>query len=357
MNGALQQIRFATNRPGGRIAFATSGHGTPLIKTSNWLNHLQFDWGSPVWRHWLKELSGRHTLIRYDELGCGLSDWNVNDLSFETLFEDLETVVQAAGHERFALLGISQGAATAVSYAAKYPERVTHLIIHGGYVRGRLKRGPTPADLERVNLLLKLVELGWDGSNVAFRQFFTTQFIPGATLEQQQWFNELARVSTSTRNALDLLRVVHGIDAQDQLPHVQCPALVLHPRGDQVVPFDEGRLIAAGIPRARFVPLESNNHLLLEDEPAWGRFLDELRAFLPEREADASLASLTARERDLLELIAQGRDNTQIAATLTLSAKTVRNHITSIFAKLEVENRAQAIVLAREAGFGGQAGK
>ncbi len=357
MNGALQQIRFATNSQGNRIAFATSGQGTPVIKTANWLNHLQFDWGSPVWRHWLTALSRTHTLIRYDELGCGLSDWNVGSLSFETMFEDLEAVVTAAGHERFALLGISQGAATAVTYAARYPERVSHLIIHGGYVRGRLRRNPTPADRERVDLMLKLVELGWDGSNVAFRQFFTAQFIPGASIEQQQWFNQLTHVSTSPGNALEVLRVMHDIDVQDQLPRVRCPTLVLHPRRDQVVPFDEGRLIAAGIPGARFVPLESDNHLLLEGEPAWGMFLDELRAFLPEREADASLASLTARERDLLELIAQGRDNTQIAASLGLSAKTVRNHITNIFAKLEVESRAQAIVLAREAGFGGQAGR
>ena len=201
--------------------------------------------------------------------------------------------------------------------------------------------------------MVELAELGWGKENPAFRQFFTTQFIPDGTEEQHRWFNELERVSVSPENAARFMRIFNQIDVTGLAPQVSCPTLVLHPNRDARVPFDEGRLVASLIPGARFVPLESRNHLLLEDEPAWRYWLEEVRAFLPAGSAGGSVfAALTARERELVELIAQGRDNAQIAARLALSEKTVRNHITSIFAKLEVENRSQAIVLARDAGYG-----
>jgi pimeloyl-ACP methyl ester carboxylesterase/DNA-binding CsgD family transcriptional regulator len=350
-----QQIRFCTSHDGARIAYATSGDGPPLVKVANWLSHLEFDLKSPVWSSLLAELTRAHTLIRYDERGCGLSDWNVDDLSFEAWVRDLETVVDATRVERFPLLGISQGASIAVAYAVRHPERVTHLILHGGYARGRLKRSATPEQREEAETMNKLSELGWGQKNPAFRQFFTTQFIPDGTPDQHRWFNELERISTSPMNAGRFMRIFNDIDVVPLLPQVTCPTLVLHTTRDARVPFDEGKLIAGLIPGARFVPLESNNHLLLESEPAWQRWLDEVRAFLPaEPSHDSAFAVLTPRERDLVELIAQGRDNAQIAAHLALSEKTVRNHITSIFAKLAVENRAQAIVLARNAGFGRQ---
>jgi len=349
-----QQIRFCTGHDGIRIAYATSGTGPPLIKAANWLSHLEFDVGSPVWSHLLTELSRYHTLIRYDERGCGLSDRDVADLSFNAWLLDLETVVEAANVNRFALLGISQGASIAVAYAVKHPERVSHLILHGGYARGRLKRNATPELREEAELMNRLAEIGWGQQNPAFRQFFTTQYIPGGTPEQHHWFNELERVSTSPTNAARFMREFNDIDVVDLLPQVSCPTLVLHSSRDVRVPFDEGRLIAGRIPGARFVPLESDNHLLLEAEPSWRRWIDEVRAFLPMTAAasDPAFSALTPRERDLLELIAQGRDNAQIAAHLGLSEKTVRNHITRIFAKLEVENRPQAIVMARKVGFG-----
>jgi pimeloyl-ACP methyl ester carboxylesterase/DNA-binding CsgD family transcriptional regulator len=351
-----QQIRFCTSHDGARIAYATSGHGPPLVKAANWLSHLEFDWESPVWNPLLRELSSKHTLVRYDERGCGLSDWSVADLSFESWVRDLETVVDATGVERFPLLGISQGASIAVAYAVRHPERVTHLILHGGYARGRLKRSITPVQREEAETMNKLAELGWGQENPAFRQFFTTQFIPGGTPEQHHWFNELERISTSPVNAGRFMRVFNEIDVVSLLSKVSCPTLVLHSTREARVPFDEGRLIASQIPGARFVSLESNNHLLLESEPAWRRWVDELRTFLPVQHiADPAFGALTPRERDLVELIAQGRDNAQIAAHLGLSEKTVRNHITRIFAKLEVNNRAQAIVLARDAGFGKRA--
>ena len=352
-----QQIRFCTSHDGARIAYALSGSGPPIVKVANWMSHLEFDLQSPVWSSLLRELASSHLLVRYDERGCGLSDWNVEDLSFEAWVRDLETVVEAAGVDRFPLLGISQGASIAVAYAVRHPERVTHLVLHGGYARGRLKRSPTPEQREEAETMNKLAELGWGQENPAFRQFFTTQFIPGGTPEQHHWFNELERISTSPVNAGRFMRVFNDIDVVELLPQVTCPTLVLHSTRDARVSFDEGRLIASRIPGARFVPLESNNHLLIESDPAWQRFVDEVRAFLPAeaKHSHPAFAALTPRELELAELIAQGRDNAQIAARLGLSEKTVRNHITSIFAKLEVENRAQAIVLARNAGLGAAA--
>ena len=353
MRSPRQSIRFCTSLDGTRIAYAESGEGPPLIKAANWLSHLEFDWDSPVWRHWLVELSRTHRLVRYDERGCGLSDWNVEDLSFEAWLRDLEVVVDATGLDRFPLLGISQGASIAIAYAVKHPDRVSHLVLHGGYARGRALRAASEAQRESADLMLKLVELGWGGENPAFRQFFTSHFIPDASLEQQRWFNELQRMSTSPANALRFMKVLTEIDVDSLLPSVACPTLILHPTHDAAVAFEEGRLMASRIPGARFVPLNSGNHLLLESEPAWRRFTKELEAFLPgATRGGTAFAQLTPRERELVELIAQGRDNAQIAAKLVLSEKTVRNHITHIFAKLEVENRAQTIVLARNAGFG-----
>jgi len=350
---AKQTIRFCTGDDGTRIAYAESGEGPPLVKAANWLTHLEFDWNSPVWRHWLVELSRRHRLIRYDERGCGLSDWNVAEQSFDAWVRDLELVVDASRLERFALLGISQGAAVAVAYAVRHPERVTHLVLHGGYARGRRLRSGMARARDAADMLVKMVELGWGQENPAFRQFFTSHFIPGATLEQQQWFNELERISTSPANAVRFMQVLGEIDAQPLLKRVTCPTLILHPTRDAAVDFEEGRQMASEIPGARFVPLESPNHLLLETEPAWRRFVEEVEAFLPgARSSSPSFAGLTPRETELVELIAQGRDNAQIAASLGVAEKTVRNHITNVFAKLEVENRSQAIVLARNAGFG-----
>jgi len=354
MRPATQQIRFCQSHDGVRLAYATAGRGTPVVKAANWLNHLEFDWDSPVWRHVLAELTRDHLLIRYDERGCGLSDWNVPEFSFDAWLRDLETVVDTAGVERFALLGISQGAPIAVAYAVRHPERVTHLVLHGGYARGRYHRGLDRRAIEEAELTIRLVEVGWGQENAAFRQFFASEFLPDGTAEQHRWFNDLARITTSPANAARFLRVFYGIDVTSLLPMVSCPTLVLHPTREICVPFDEGRLLAGSIPGARFVPLESNNHLLLETEPAWQRWCAEVRAFLPTRmPIDPAFATLTARERELIELIARGRDNAQVAAHLGLSEKTVRNHITSIFAKLEVESRAQAIVLALKAGFGG----
>ena len=350
-----QQIRFVRGHDGVRLAWASSGSGPPLIKAATWLSHLEYDWESPVWSHLLRDLSRQCTFVRYDERGCGLSDWEVDDLSFESWVRDLETVADASGAQQFALLGISQGASIAIAYAVRHPERVTHLVLHGGYARGRLVRSDTPQEREEVETMTKLAELGWGKTDPSFRQFFTSQFIPGGTPEQHQWFNELERISTSPVNATRFMHEFARLDVTALLPHVKCPTLVLHSRHEVRQPFQEGRLIATAIPGAQFVPIDSGNHLLLASEPGWTHWIDEVRAFLPKHVApgeEPAFVSLTERQRELLELIAQGRDNAQIAVDLGLSEKTVRNHITSIFAKLEVKSRAQAIVRARDSGFG-----
>lgn len=357
-----QHIRFATTDDGVRIAYATSGAGPPLVKAANWLSHLEVDWEFTVWSHWLRELSREHTLVRYDERGCGLSDWTVSELSFESWVRDLETVVDALQLERFPLLGISQGGAVAIAYAARHPQRVSHLVLYGAYARGRLMREPTPRQSEEARLMVKLIELGWGRENPAFRHAFTAQFIPGGTHEQLCWFDNLQRVLTSPANAARFLRTFNRIDVTKLAPLVSCPALVLHARHDERVPFDEGRLLAALIPGARFVPLDSPNHVLL-DEPAWREFVAEMQGFLGAGSAHgrgasparpAMVAELTERELEILDLIARGLDNTAIGTHLGVRIKTVRNHITSIFSKLSVTTRAQAIVRAREAGFGGE---
>jgi pimeloyl-ACP methyl ester carboxylesterase/DNA-binding CsgD family transcriptional regulator len=355
-----QQIRFCTAQDGVRIAYSVTGQGPPLVKAPNWLSHLEFDWNSPVWRHWIAELSRPHTVVRYDQRGCGLSDWQVDDLSFETTVQDLEQVVDTLGLERFALLGISHGAAISVAYTERNPQKVSQLVLYGGYVRGRFKRSDDPHHIEEAEMLIELIRHGWGQEHKAFRQVYTTLFIPGGTPEQILWFNDLQRLSTAPEIAARLISAYFSIDLSDLAQQIKAPTLVLHGVKDAVVPFAEGRLMAALIPGARFVPLESQNHVLLEDEPAWGRFLAEVRAFLgvgvePQEQAlDAQplFPELTARERDILELIAQGLDNTQIAEVLVISQKTVRNHISHIFQKLAVKNRAQAIVLARQAGLG-----
>lgn len=275
-----QEIRLCTTSDGVRIAYATSGSGPPLVKSANWLSHLEFDWRSPVWRHWIDELSRDHTLVRYDERGCGLSDWIAHDFSIEAWVRDLESVVDTLGLERFPLLGISQGGPVAIAYAVRHPERVTHLVLYGTYARGRAVRAKTQDELDEHEALLILIRLWWGQDDPTFRQIFAQRFIPGGSDEQQRWFNDLCRVSASAENAARFRRAFGEINVTELLPRVPVPTLVLHAIDDQSVPIDEGRTLAAGIPGARFVPLESTNHILLEDEPAWPRFLEAIRSFL-----------------------------------------------------------------------------
>lgn len=284
-----QQILFCRAPDGVRIAYAKCGDpgAPPLVKPGNWLTHLEFDWTSPVWRHWLTELGRGHTLIRYDARGCGLSDHDAADVSFESWVRDLGAVVDAEGLERFSLLGISQGCAVAIAYAARYPERVDKLVLYGGYAVGRSLRDRSPQEELERTLLHNLIRVGWGRDNPAFRQVFGALFLPEGTPEQHQWFNDLAQ-TMPMENALRIRQATDMIDVRQEAEHVRAPTLVLHARGDAMVPFEIGRQLAAHIPGARFVPLESRNHVLLETEPAWARFLDEVRSFLGSDAAPAT---------------------------------------------------------------------
>src|ERR1051326_3042996 len=287
-----QQIHFCNTHDEVQIAYATVGSGPPLVKAANWLSHLEFDWQSPIWRHLLREFSRDHTFIRYDERGNGLSDWNVADLSFNAWVEDLESVVSAAGVDRFPLLGISQGGAVAIAYAVRHPEKVSHLILYGAYSRGWAQRD-SPEEIEQRQAQLTLVRLGWGKDNPAFRQLWTSLYAPDATPEQAQSFNDLQRVSTSPENAVKLLTEMGNINVVPLLRQVRVPTLVLHCRDEAGVPFEEGRKLAGTIPGARFVPLEGRNHLLLEGAPSWGTFVREIRRFIGAQETSA-LTEITA---------------------------------------------------------------
>jgi DNA-binding winged helix-turn-helix (wHTH) protein/pimeloyl-ACP methyl ester carboxylesterase len=270
-----QEVRFCTAADGVRIAYALAGQGMPLVKAGNWLDHLEYDWQSPIWSKLYHRLAAERRLIRYDERGNGLSDWDVEDISFEAFVRDLESVVGAAGLDRFALLGITQGCAVSIAYAVRHPARVSHLILYGGFVRGVVNR-----DLQNGETIVSLIRQGWGRENPAFRQFFTSLFVPDGTPEQMDWFNNLQRITISPENAVRIMNATADLDFSDLLPQVRVPTLVLHCRNDAVVPFDQGRTIAAGIPGAKFVALESRNHMVLEGEPAWDRLLDAIMTFL-----------------------------------------------------------------------------
>ena len=275
-----QEIHFCTAPDGVQLAYSMIGQGPPLMKTGNWMTHLEFDLESPIWRHLYRELAKDHTLVRYDARGNGLSDRTVDEISFDAFVSDLETVVDAARITRFALLGISQGCAISIAYAVRHPERVSHLILYGGYALGGNKRARSAAEKEEDAAMLTLMRLGWGKENATFRQLFTSQFIPGGTKEQADWFNELQRITVSGDVAVRMSEVNAETDVTALLPQVSVPTLVLHTRDEARVPFEAGRRIAAGIPGARFVALPGRNHLFLETEPAFGQFLEHTRTFL-----------------------------------------------------------------------------
>jgi pimeloyl-ACP methyl ester carboxylesterase/AraC-like DNA-binding protein len=274
-----QHIHYCKARDGTRLAYSVTGSGPPLVKTANWLNHIQHDWDSPLWRHWIEEFTRGRSLIRYDERGNGLSDWDTPDLSFEAFVDDLECVADCLELEQFDLLAISQGAAVAVAFAVRHPDRVRRLIICNGYAAGWAVRAD-PAEVARREAMMTLTQVGWGADNPSYRQLFTNHYIPEATPKQMGWFNEMQRLSASPENAVRLQRVLATIDVRPLLSQVRVPTLVFHSRGDQAVPFAQGEEMAAGIPGAGFIPLESRNHIMIETEPAWSMFAELSRDFL-----------------------------------------------------------------------------
>jgi pimeloyl-ACP methyl ester carboxylesterase/DNA-binding winged helix-turn-helix (wHTH) protein len=276
-----QEIRFCTAGDGTRLAYATSGAGPPLVKAANWLSHLDYDWESPVWRHWLAELSRRFRLVRYDERGCGLSDWDIGRFSFDDWVDDLETVVDATGLDRFSLLGISQGGPVAIAYAVRHPERVSHLVLLGAFAQGRRKGARTSDELDLAEAHIEIVRLGWGRPDPMYRQIFAARFLPEATQEQWRSFDELQRRSTSPENAWRFVDEFANIDVTSLAPQLTVPTLIMCSRREPNNRFEQSRLLAALIPKSRLVPLDSSNHLLPEHDPAWQHFLGEIDRFLP----------------------------------------------------------------------------
>ncbi|HEY7640464.1 MAG TPA: alpha/beta fold hydrolase [Steroidobacteraceae bacterium] len=348
-----QQIRYVKATDGTQLAWAQSGHGPTLVKAANWLTHLEYEWRSPVWKHWLEFFSAHFRFVRYDERGCGMSGWRPATLTLDQWAADLRAVIDVAQPEGpVILLGISQGAAVCVHYALQHPERVAALILYGGYARGSSRRNADMA-ADAYRAMIDLARFGWGKDNPTFRQIFTSRFIPGGTPEQLQWFTDLCQKTTTGEIFASLHSARSAVDIEASLAAVGTRTLVLHSRDDEVIPVAEGRLLAASIPGAEFVELDSRNHILLEGEPAWRRFQEAVLEFArPDRAAGAAVfAGLSEREREVLALITDGLSNTDIAARLKISEKTVRNHTSNLFDKLGVWSRAQAIVFARDHGF------
>ncbi len=278
---AKHPVRFCKTSDDVQIAYATVGDGPPLVWAAHWLSHLAFSWESPAWRHWTEEFAKDHSFVHYDERGNGLSDWDNAEFSLDAFVRDLEAVVDATDLDRFALIGSSKGGPTSIAYAARHPERVSHLILYGTFAQGWRVKG-NDAVIERGEALIALMRQGWAQDNPAFRQILTSLMLPDATLEEMGWFNDLQRVSASAENASRLQRSLGEFNVLDLLPGITAPTLVLHCRDDTAVPFEQGQLIASRIPRAKFVALESRNHILLPRDPAWARFVTEVRNFLGE---------------------------------------------------------------------------
>jgi pimeloyl-ACP methyl ester carboxylesterase/DNA-binding CsgD family transcriptional regulator len=346
-----QHLQFCTAADRTRIAVASIGHGPPLVRASHWLSHVEFDLESPVWRPWLLALGSHNTYIRYDQRGCGLSDREIEEFSLDAWVADLEAVVDCLGLKRFPLFGMSQGGAVAMTYAHRHPDKVSRLVLVGAYARGALNRGGDEEVRLEAELLVNIIRVGWGRDNPAFREVFGYRFLPNGTPEQLRWWRDLERISATPEVAARTLEGFQRINVTDLARELRLPVLVMHSRRDAAVPFEEGRLLAALIPGARFVSLESDNHVLLETEPAWRHFLAEFHAFLgqePAANGSLGLCDLTAAEADVLAQLARGLDNKTIASHLGKSEKTVRNQVSAILGKLGVHTRAEAIVLARE---------
>ncbi len=347
-----QKIRFCTSADGARLAIATLGSGVPLVRAATWLTHVEMDPRSLVNRHWVAELGAGNFYVRYDSRGCGLSDRQVERISLEAWIEDLEAVVDSLAIEQFALIGVSQGAAIAVGYAAKHPERVSRLVLYGGCARGLLKRNPTQKVIDAAQAMLKAAELGWGADSSSFRQVFISQLFHDATAEQQRAFDEAQRRTVSGEVAVRFLKEVFALDVREMAAAVRCPTLIFHANEDPCFPFEEGQLLASLIPGSRLVPLPSKNHLPFETEPAWPIFLTEFREFMsPVSGAPQSVearASLTPRQLEVLREVAHGLTDKEIAGKLSLSPRTVEMHVANALATLRCRTRAEAVRRAAE---------
>jgi pimeloyl-ACP methyl ester carboxylesterase/DNA-binding CsgD family transcriptional regulator len=348
VGAAHQDVRFCRAPDGVRIAYAVHGQGPPLVITTCWLSHLQHDWQSPVWRHFLRDLGRVATVIRYDERGHGLSDRDVDDFSLEARIGDLEAVVEHSGVDRFAVMAMSQGGPVAIEYVARqlsqHVDRITRVIFYGSYAAAL--PDPSDEDREMDEAIDQIIKVGWSRPTPEFRRVFTTLMIPGASEEQMSWLDELQRVAVTADTLYRARRERVLADATGELDEITVPTLILHSVGDRMNDFERARVLAAGIPDARLVPLQSDNHIVLEDEPAWRVIVDEVTSFLaPDAGGDGPAASepvedlLSPRELEVLRLAADGLDNDAIADRLTLSVRTVERHLQNVYTKLDITGR------------------
>jgi pimeloyl-ACP methyl ester carboxylesterase/DNA-binding CsgD family transcriptional regulator len=346
------QVRYVRSFDGTRIAVAVSGRGPPVVLLPSWLTHLELQPRSAAWSPWIRALSSRYTLVRHDPRGCGLSERNARNLSFDAWVMDLEAVVDGLGLDRFSLVGMCQGGAVAIAWAGINAHRIDRLVLCGTYARGRDRRTDDPVEPEKARVMLDMIATGWGDPDHAFARAFATQFQPEGGMDHLDSWCALQRAAATGPEAARLTRIMFDIDVSASAERIDCPTLVVHAARDAVVPIEEGRLLARLIPDARFLELDTPNHFPREDEPAWAQLEEALVAFLPRTAGGPGFGDLTVREREILHLVAAGLSNAEIAARAGLGEKTVRNHVSAIFAKIGASSRARAIVLAREAGFG-----
>jgi pimeloyl-ACP methyl ester carboxylesterase/DNA-binding CsgD family transcriptional regulator len=353
-----QPVLFCRASDGTSLAHCATGNGPPLVRVTAWLTHLKLEWTNPVWSHWLAALAPGRTLVRYDPRGCGLSDRSPADLSLHAMVEDLAAVVDNLALDALSLLGFGQGGVVAVAFAARHPERVRRLVLCGSYVQGALTERADPLKKREAEAVAQIIEVSWGRQAAPLRQILANLLMPGASPEQQQALSTLQRSSAYRQTAARLWRVLQSVDISDLARGVRAPTLVLHVSDDALVPADAGLQLASLIPHARHVAVTGKNHVLLEDEPAWPILLAEMQDFLSDEtgpEAAAAqdvFAGLTPRERHILELIARGLSNAEIAERLVITPKTVRNHVSHIYTALGVNSRPRAVIAARDAGFG-----
>jgi len=354
MPGMKQRISFIRTKDHTNIAYAESGEGPPLVRAGTWLTHLQHDWESPVWTHWLRFMSSRHRLVRYDPRGCGLSQSNVQDIAFDQWVADLEAVVDHLKLERFALFGMSQGAAVAAEYAIRHPERVSQLTLYAPLITGW--RGRQSQNAKQWQSIEQLVSSGWGESSMAFAAMFANLFLPNSPLEHRDWFAELQRKTASKEVATAFMNVLANLKMFPRLKLIHVPTLVIQIAREQVIDPKSVPGVASEIADSAFESIDSSNHVLMSNEPGWQQFKETFTRYVPGREIATdgkfgSLAELSKREHEILAHMAQGLNNGEIGERLFISEKTVRNRVTQIYEKIGVHSRAQAIVLAKEAGL------
>ena len=352
-----QRIAFTLSADETQIAYALSGEGPPIVRAGTWLTHIQHDWDSPIWSHWFRLMSQKHTLVRYDPRGCGLSQRETPDISLERWVDDLEAVVDKLGLDTFPLFGMSQGAAVAILYCLRHPERVSQLVLYAPLVTGW--SGSQNSRALRWSAMENLVESGWGEENLAFPSMFSQLFVPGATPEHIRWYANTQQKSTSKSSAKRIMKAMSEIRLFSRLDEIDVPTLVVQVAGDQVISADSAQGIAAKIRDCQFASIDSDNHILLEDEPGWGEFTQVFQRYFPEKDVLTSaeepkkldfatrekLGQLSKRELEVASKLTLGLTNREIAEQLFISEKTVRNHLSTIFSKLDVSSRSQALLL------------